>query len=93
MLYDHSLKVAGPSDIIHYNRGVAYDKLGNKRQAISDFDRAIEINPEYARAYYNRGIAYAELGYDSKGSQDLKTAAKFDSEGAKKSLRSRGINW
>ena len=27
------------------NRGVAYGKLGNYRQAIEDFDRAIEINP------------------------------------------------
>ncbi|MGA2936995.1 MAG: tetratricopeptide repeat protein [Syntrophobacteraceae bacterium] len=75
------------------NRGIAYGELGNMRQAISDFDRAIEIKPAYARAYYNRGIAYAELGYDSKGIEDLKTAAKFDSEEAKKSLRSRGINW
>ena len=27
-LYDHSLKVAGPSDVILCNRGVAYGKLG-----------------------------------------------------------------
>ena len=44
------------------NRGVAYVELGNFRQAISDYDRAIEINPEYAMAYNNRGIAYGKLG-------------------------------
>jgi tetratricopeptide (TPR) repeat protein len=30
----------------YYNRGVTYCKLGNYGQAISDFDRAIEINPK-----------------------------------------------
>ena len=75
------------------NRGVVYDELGDQRQAISDYDRAIEINPDYAKAYFNRGIAYGKLGYDSKAIEDLKTAAKFDSEEAKKFLRSRGINW
>ena len=56
--------MTGPSKSIpkyadaYNNRGVAYAKLGDYRQAISDYDRAIEINPEYAEAYYNRGIAY-----------------------------------
>ena len=41
-----------------------YFKLGkqkyNKKDyqgAIADFDKAIELNPKYARAYYNRGNA------------------------------------
>ena len=44
-LYDHALKVTSHNDVIHNNRGVAYAKLGNSRQAIADYDRAIEINP------------------------------------------------
>ena len=39
-----------------------YFKLGeqkyNKKDyqgAIADYDKAIELNPKYARAYYNRG--------------------------------------
>jgi hypothetical protein len=44
-LYDHSLKVTNPSDIILFNRGAAYDSLGNHRQAISDYDRAIKMKP------------------------------------------------
>ena len=31
-------------------------------QAIADYDRAIEIDPEYAIAYDSRGIAYRKRG-------------------------------
>ncbi|MFZ0927353.1 MAG: tetratricopeptide repeat protein, partial [Syntrophobacteraceae bacterium] len=44
-LFDHALKVTSPSDLILRARGSVYDKLGNYTQAVSDFDRAIEINP------------------------------------------------
>jgi hypothetical protein len=77
----------------YYYRGVTYGKLGNHGQAISDYDRAIEINPERAEAYYNRAIAYGELGDNRLAIEDLKTAARFNNEEAKKSLRSYGVNW
>jgi Flp pilus assembly protein TadD len=35
---------------------------GQYDQAISDFNKAIEINPKYANAYNNRGIVYISLG-------------------------------
>jgi tetratricopeptide (TPR) repeat protein len=40
------------------------DKLGqqNYRGAIADFNKAIEVDPEYALAYYNRGNANFLLG-------------------------------
>lgn len=41
----------------------AGDKIqkGNYQAAISDFDQAIALNPDYAEAYFNRGNAYAAL--------------------------------
>ena len=45
----------------------AYDKVkeGNFYGAISDQNKAIEINPKYAIAYDNRGIAKSKLeAYD-----------------------------
>ena len=48
------------------NSGVAKNDLGNYIGAISDFNKAIEINPNYAEAYYNRGVAKDYLG-DYKG--------------------------
>src|SRR3989338_8732517 len=49
-----------------YNhRGIAYVNKGQFDQAISDYNKALEINPRYAGAYYSRGVAY-----DSKGQYD-----------------------
>ena len=38
------------------NRGIIYSKQGNFTQAMSDYNKAIEINPEFAQAYNNRGL-------------------------------------
>ncbi len=46
----------------YYNRGNAYGKKGQYDKAISDYTKAIEINPSYAKAYYNRGVAYIKEG-------------------------------
>ncbi len=81
-LYDHSLKVAGPSDVILCNRGVARDELGEHMQAISDFDRAIEINPERSEAYIYRGIAYGKLGEHRRAISDFDRAIEIDPEKA-----------
>lgn len=41
---------------IHNNRGVAYLSIDRKQQAaMDDFDKAIELRPDYAEAYANRG--------------------------------------
>jgi tetratricopeptide (TPR) repeat protein len=47
------------------NRGCAYCQIGEYDQAISDFTKAIEINPRLAQAYNNRGAAFLyETHYD-----------------------------
>jgi tetratricopeptide (TPR) repeat protein len=89
-LYDHSLKVTIPSDIILCNRGAAYGELGNHRQAISDYDRAVEINPDYAEAYYNRGNAYAALGNYRQAISDYDRAIEINPEHAQ-AFNNRGL--
>ena len=75
------------------NRGFAYDSLGYHKQAIEDYNRAIEIDPDSVKAYYNRGIAYSELGNNGQAVEDMKTAARLNNEDAKNLLRSEGIKW
>ena len=43
---------------IYYHRGNVSMKEARYDEAISDFTRAIEINPKHGDAYYSRGIVY-----------------------------------
>jgi len=56
------------------NRGVAYDKKGQYDQAISDFTKALEINPRHDKAYNNRGIAYFHEREYEKSWKDVEKA-------------------
>ncbi|MFA5340008.1 MAG: tetratricopeptide repeat protein, partial [Candidatus Omnitrophota bacterium] len=40
--------------------GLANYILGNYKEAIADYNKAIEINPKLAEAYMNRGVAYGQ---------------------------------
>ena len=42
----------------YIKQGIAYFKKGQYDQAISDFNKALEINPRDAWAYNSRGVAY-----------------------------------
>lgn len=42
--------------------------------ALPDFDKAIELKPDYAPAYYNRGMAWFYLGEQDKACESWKMA-------------------
>ncbi|MGD9090828.1 MAG: tetratricopeptide repeat protein, partial [Desulfobacterales bacterium] len=44
------------------SRGSAYFRSGRLQDAISDFDRAIELRPNLARSYHLRGLAKERQG-------------------------------
>jgi tetratricopeptide (TPR) repeat protein len=51
--------------ITHYNRGVAFHKTGDFAMAISDFSKALALDPGRSEIFYNRGTAYmADRQYD-----------------------------
>ena len=59
---------ANPAQVamILNNRGSAHVLLGEFDKAIDDFNRAIDLDPDYARAHYNRASAYlGKLDYQS----------------------------
>ena len=59
------------------NRGNAKYKQKDFKGAVTDYDKAIELNPAYGFAYLNRGIA-KEMLRDSKGAcTDWKKSAEL----------------
>ncbi|MGC8940987.1 MAG: tetratricopeptide repeat protein, partial [Candidatus Nanoarchaeia archaeon] len=60
------------------NRGVAYADKGELDKAIQDFNKALELDPNFVEAYNNRGIAYAYKGEFDKAMQDWNKALELD---------------
>ncbi len=56
------------------SRGAAFMRTGNHKTARSDFDRAIEIDPDYYRAYHLRGLAREIDGDDAGALNDFNRA-------------------
>ena len=60
------------------NRGLAFENLGQFEKAISDYSRAIEIDPKFIQAWYDRGTAYGKLKQWDKTIDDCSEAIRID---------------
>ena len=75
--------------VAYNNRGIAHGKLRQHDTALKDFEKAIDLDPEYADAHHNRAVEFARLGKFEKSIKDfdaaiaLKPRADF--------YRSRGV--
>lgn len=76
--YDRAIESAPDSADAYYNRGDAYDEIGEYDRAIADYNRAIQLDPNHARAYYNRGCAYGEIGAYDKAIADYNRAIELN---------------
>ena len=52
--------------------------LGDYKGAITDYDSAIRLNPDYATTYYNRGNAKSKLGQHFAAIADYDTAIRLN---------------
>lgn len=73
-----AIELAPDSADAYYNRGDAYDEIGEYGKAIADYNKAIELDPNHASAYYNRGCAYGEIGAYDKAIADYNKAIELN---------------
>ena len=61
-------------------RGKSKIRLGSYWESISDFSKAIKIDPNDSFLYFWRGFAYESLGEYSKAVKDFKISLHLDPE-------------
>ena len=66
--------------VVYFHRGKAYYEKESYDQAISDFDQAIALCPDYAAAYENRGSVYYIIGDGSQAIADWSKGEKLQKE-------------
>ncbi len=73
----------------YFNRGNNYFKRGQYDEAISDYTKALEIDPKFTEAYHNRGTAYGKKGRYDEAISDFTKALEINPRFAE-AYRSRG---
>ena len=63
---------------VEFYRGNANTNLGKYKEAIENYDKAIELNPQYADAYYNRGNAELDLSKYKEAIEDYNKAIELN---------------
>ena len=58
----------------YYNRGMAFEKMGQLDNAIKNYNKAIDLNPAFYQVYNNRGILYGKAGIYPKAIEDFNQA-------------------
>lgn len=76
-LWVATAKTAPSSFVNHNNLGDMYARHGNYEMAITEFNRAIEINPVYASAYHNIGNVYVQMGKIPEAIESYKKAIEI----------------
>jgi len=62
---------------IRISRGIIYYRWGQWRQAIAEFDSALQVNPDHGTALFVRGCARRHNGDQRGGDADIAAAEKI----------------
>ncbi|KAH6557379.1 hypothetical protein KP509_1Z118100 [Ceratopteris richardii] len=61
-LYTMAISMCGDNAVYYSNRAAAHTHIGKYEAAIADSTKAIELDPEYSKAYSRLGLAYYSQG-------------------------------
>ncbi len=76
-LLHHAVDVKKDVYVLYESLGHAYYFNGDNRTALTQYDKALSLNPNYAPAYFHRANAFAGTGQDDKALQDYSTAVRL----------------
>lgn len=71
-------KTSPSAPTTHNNLGDVYGRHGDKEAALREFQRAIELKPNYGDAYHNLANTYRELGQIDKALENYQNALKYN---------------
>lgn len=71
-------KTSPSSPNTHNNLGDVYGRWGDKKRSMEEFQKAIQLKPNYADAYHNLANVYLEIGNQEKAVENYQNAIKFN---------------
>ena len=71
-------KTSPSSPHTHNNLGDVYGRRGDKQAALREFEKAIELKPNYGDAYHNLANTQRELNQFDKALENYQNALKFN---------------
>ncbi len=75
MVPDFAMSIIGTQ--LYTDRAVTYSLLGNAKEAILDYTRAIQLDSNNAIAYYGRSIVYEAMGNYQQANADKEKAKEL----------------
>lgn len=80
--YSEALELDEKNAVLYSNRSAAYAKAGLYERSLQDAEKAIELRPDWAKAYSRKGAALAYLGRRHEACAAYESGLQYDPENA-----------
>ena len=81
LAYERALTYTPERAVISLDAGVSHHQLGHLHQAQKNYEQAVSLDPELARAWHNLGAVRQELGDNEGGKEALDEAERLLARG------------